>query len=286
MKRFLQHLIVFFGLLSISYLVQQFFLEQGSLETNIGFLHFKVYQNSSFIFGLFRESSHFVRIVINSVSMGILILIAFYFYASLAKELTLIRWGVTFMLAGMIGNGLEKLLNEYVIDYAFFAIPGIRYFCFNMNDAIQLIGFTLTVKEIFHKQDIIWFPNIRRHRLLLYRDVQLSIVIRMLGLFFIGSLTQMVLAFSLLFPHLDDDSDGVQTIFLLSFVAVNCILLPIVGIFLVKELLKCVGPIYALEKHLNDESRDGIPLKLRKTDYFTTLEASFNKFLERHQKKD
>ena len=286
MKRFFQHVIVFLGLMAISYLAHQYFLEQGDIESNLGPLHFKVYFNNSFIFGLLRDASHFVRIVINSVSLGILALIACYFYTSLSKELTLIRWGITFMLAGIMGNGLEKLFHEYVVDYAFFDIPGIRYFCFNLNDVLQLLGFGLVVKEIFEKQDIIWFPNIRRQKLILYKDVQLSIVVRMLGLFFIGSLTQTILAAALLFPHLEQGADDVQTLYLLCFVGLNCILLPIVGFFLIKELLKCVGPIYALEKYLNDETREGTPLKLRKTDYFLTLEDSFNNFVNRIERKD
>ena len=255
-------------------------------EYSLGIFNFQIHTNSSFIFGLFKDASHFIRIVVLAVSLGIISLISVYFYTYLSRELSLIRWGITVMLAGIFGNGLEKLFYNHVIDYANINLYPFQSYYFNFSDALQLIGLIIVISEIFKKQEIIWFPNLRRQKILIYKDIQISIAIKILGIVLIGNLTQLVLAFALLFPRMQAGSDDLQIVFLLSFTVLNLIMIPIIGYFLLKELLKCIGPIYAMERHLKNEALDGRALKLRKTDYFESLEISFNKFVDRNFKKD
>lgn len=283
----MKHLITFIFLLSLTFLIRHFFQTNDiSGEYLFGLLKFNLHTNSSFIFGLFRDASYFIRIVVLSVSLGIISLISIYFYTYLSRDLSLIRWGLTIMLSGVFGNGVEKLFYNHVVDYASINFYPFNAYYFNLSDALQIAGLLIVIVEIFRKQEIIWFPNLRRQKVLIYKEIQLSIAIKILGIVFIGNLTQLVLAFALLFPRMQSGSDDLQVIFLLSFVVLNLLLIPIIGYFLLQELLKCIGPIYALERHLNNSALDGEPLKLRKSDYFGSLEISFNKFVARHFSKN
>ena len=283
----MKHSIAFILLLSLTMLIRHYFHSFDLTgEHVLGFIKFQVHTNSSFIFGLFKDASHFIRIVVLAVSLGIISLISVYFYTFLSRELTLIRWGLTVMLAGIFGNGLEKLFYNHVIDYANIDLYPFQSYYFNFSDALQLIGLIIVISEVFKKQEIIWFPNLRRQKILIYKDIQISIAIKILGIVLIGNLTQLVLAFALLFPRMQSGSDDLQILFLMSFVILNLIMIPIIGYFLLKELLKCIGPIYAIERHLNNVDLDGQPIKLRKTDYFASLEISFNKFVDRNFKEN
>ncbi|MBY0414588.1 MAG: signal peptidase II [Bdellovibrionales bacterium] len=285
MKSFFQHIITFFVILFMSYLLRSFFAQNTEMNIANSLIGVRVLTNASFIFGLFKDSSYLVRIVFTSVTLGIISLIFCYFYTFLSKELKLLRWAMTLMIAGFFGNALEKLFSGFVIDYAFINFSIFQNYFFNLNDVVQILGFVIAVKEIFTKQDIIWFPNVRRQQLFVYKDVQLSVLARVLGLVLIGNLTQFILGITLLLPHLKEGSEKIQALYIFCFFIINLFLLPIIGFSLIKELLKCVGPMFALERHLNDLEKDGKPLQLRKTDYFVTLETAFNDFILRNFNK-
>jgi lipoprotein signal peptidase len=287
MKQFLQHFLVLTILLSLIFFIRLYFISSNNLnnELHMGLIHFKTFTNNSFIFGLFKNASHFVRIVLISVSLGIVTLLFSCFYAFLSRELFLLKWGMTILMAGMLGNGFEKLFYNHVIDYAFIDLSFLKNYVFNLSDCLQIAGLLIVIKEIFSKQEIIWFPNLRRQKVLIYKDIQMSVTLKILGIVFIGNLTQLILTVTLLFSQMVEGSSEIQILYIISFIILNFILLPILGYFLIKELLKCIGPVFALERHLSNKDLDGSHLKLRKSDYFHSLEDSFNKFVERNFNK-
>ena len=106
-------------------------------------------------------------------------------------------------------------------------------------------------------------------------------VTKILGLVFIGSLTQGILAITLLFPQLRRGTQDVQVLFLLCLIILNVALLPIIGRFILHELFRSMGPIYALERYLKEGKILEKPLKFRKNDHFKTLEDNFNEFIKK-----
>jgi signal peptidase II len=280
MTNLLKHLSLLLGLLVLNFSFH--FLLKGQ-NLDLGLLKIALVFNTGFIFGLYNEASSLIRIVFTSVFMGILSLIACYFYAFLHPQLKRLRWGITVTLAGILGNGLEKLIYGYVWDYLNLNLPFLSQFTFNLNDLLQIIGLILMATEIFHKQDLIWFPDVsrRRNTFIIYRDIQLPIVYKITGLIFIGSLTQGILTVALLFPHLRRGSQDMQVLFFLSLLLLNLGLLPLLGMYLLKELMRCLGPVYALEKFLNSESEAQKELKFRKNDHFHSLAQAFNDFIRK-----
>ena len=275
MKSFLKHLGLYVTLLSLSFSIRHMVLN----------LQLRAFPNSAFIFGLFNETSYFVRIVTTSVLLGIVVILACYFYAFLSQQLRLLRWGMTVLLAGISGNAFEKLFTGFVLDYLSLPLPGLDQFFFNLNDGLQLTGLAIIIREIFVKQNVIWFPDpLKRKTLIVNREVQVPVTTKILGLFFISSLTQGVLAMALLFPQLKRGSQDVQVLFILCLLVLNLALLPLIGRFLLRELLRCVGPVFALEKFLKSEDPSKTNLKFRSSDHFRSLEGTFNNFIERHFK--
>ena len=278
MQTLFKHLSLLLGMLVLNFSLHHI-LKGQNLE--LGLFKISLVFNTGFIFGFYNEASAFIRIVVVSVLMGVLSLIACYFYAFLHPQLKLLRWGMTVTLAGILGNGLEKLIYGYVWDYLNINLPLFSQFTFNLNDLLQIIGLIVMTTEIFRKQDLIWFPDVSRRRktFIIYRDVQLPIVFKVTGLIFIGSLTQGILTVALLFPHLKRGSQDMQVLFFLCLFLLNLGLLPLLGMYLLKELMRCLGPVYALEKYLNSENEAQRELKFRKNDHFHSLAQAFNDFI-------
>ena len=288
MNKFLSHLMLFILLLLTTYLSTRLLIGLKSGEVNLLLFKIKVVYNSGFIFGLFNETSYFIRIVFSTVFLGLLTLLACYFHAILSPELNTLRWGITITLAGLTGNSLEKLIQGFVRDFICFDVGFFSRFYFNLNDVYQIIGFIIILRQLFTKQSIIWFPEglYKRKTLIVYKDIQLPLVTKILGLIFIGSLTQGILAIALLFPQLRRGSQDVEVLFLLCLILINVALLPIIGRYVLHELLRSMGPIYALERYLREGKFTEKQLKFRKDDHFKSLEESVNNFVKNNVRKD
>jgi lipoprotein signal peptidase len=285
MKTVLKHVFFIMGILLFNFLIQDG-LKANSLD--LGIIKLSLVFNTGFIFGLFNEASSSIRIVLTSVMVGILVLLACYFYEFLHPSLKKLRWGITLTLAGIIGNGMEKLFYGHVWDFINLSLPYFSRFVFNLNDILQIIGLAILVYEIYSKQNVIWFREGEKMRktTLIYRHVQLPILLKVMGLIFISSLTQAILTVALLFPELKRGSQDIQLVFFLCIFLLNLAILPLLGKYLLKELLRCLGPVFAMERLLNNEITDKTELKFRKTDHFQSLEVAFNEFLKKKIQTD
>lgn len=283
MNRFWMHL----GFFLLSFVAHYYIwdgldsLRGGQLD--LGIIQIRSILNNAFIFGLFENASHFIRIVTSTVLIGIMTIMACYFYAFLSSELRTLRWGMTVMLTGLCGNAFEKLYFGFVQDYISIDLGYLSQFYFNLSDVFQIIGLLVIVKEIFQNQDMIWLPDVsKRKRVFVYRDIQLPMTSKILGLFFIGSLTQGILAMTLLFPQLKRGSQDVQVLFIFCLILINVAILPLIGKFFLREQLRSMGPVYALEKYMNSEELPEKPLKFRTSDHHKSLEDSFNRFVDKY----
>jgi lipoprotein signal peptidase len=265
MTIFLKHLSLFGFVLLADYLLR-------------GFYAGEMVQNYGFIFGSISQASPYIRIIFLSVLWGIFGMVATFFYAFLSSELSILKWGMTLLLSGMAGNSLEKLLYGFVWDY--FQVPALSRYVFNLHDVVQIIGLVLVIYELFAKRNILWFQSaVKRKRLILYENIQFPFMAKVLGFVALMSLTQGILTVGMLFPYLVGVSKSVENLYIVSLLAINLVTLPLLGYFILKEILRCVAPVYALEKYLKEDRQD--PFKLRSTDYFQTLETNFNSYREK-----
>ena len=60
------------------------------------------------------------------------------------------RFGLSFILGGCIGNGIDRVLNGYVVDYI--NLNFIDFAVFNLADVFINIGFFILLKNIIRKK--------------------------------------------------------------------------------------------------------------------------------------
>ena len=244
----------------------------------------KIIYNHGLVFGSFSDSSIYVRIVFLSVLSGVIAMIATFFYAYLPKELRVLRIGITVLLAGVCGNIAQKIYYGMVWDFIRISFNG-RTFYYNLNDLYQWIAIVIIVDQIFMHQDLIWanFTTGKRRKLILYREIQWGITVKVLSLITLASLTQGILAITMFFPKLQGHEDA-KAAYLFSLVSLNVILLPLLGFFILKELLRCLRPVYVLEQKFMKQDME--PVNFRKDDHFDHLAENYNQFIYRVKKED
>ena len=273
--RVLKHLLVYLVLISVACGIHQ---SSSSLP-------FEVIKNSGFIFGLFEEASFFIRVGLVALAIGPLILVALYFYTTLASELTRLRWGITFFLGGILGNSFEKLLFGFVYDYGRLDLPILRSFSFNASDVSQLLGLAIIIWQLFSRQDQVWFPSMQRRSLIIYPDIQIPALLRILIGAFLLNLTQLLLTITLVFPLLRGPDRGIIGLYFLILLGVGIILFFVLGRLILREFSRCLGPVASIERYIEAGDLSG-PLRFRKSHHFSALEESINSFLNRIRKKE
>ncbi len=61
--------------------------------------------------------------------------------------------GYSLVLAGLLGNFIDRLLDGYIVDYLSFKIFGYNYPIFNFADMLIVLGvITVVIKEIFKER--------------------------------------------------------------------------------------------------------------------------------------
>ena len=108
-----------------------------------GLFHIRLVHNTGAAWGMFSESTKMLAIV--SICISVLILLVFF---SISKRATLLEvLGLGLILAGGIGNGIDRLALGYVIDFIEFSF--IDFPVFNIADIGVTCGFLIVLFTIF-----------------------------------------------------------------------------------------------------------------------------------------
>lgn len=112
-------------------------------------LQFKYLENRGAAFGLFQNKQIFFFV------FGVILLgfIAYAYYKMpLGRKYTLLRVTAALMAAGAIGNMIDRVLNNYVVDFVYFEL--INFPIFNVADcyvtiaaALIIVSFSFVYKE-------------------------------------------------------------------------------------------------------------------------------------------
>ena len=104
-------------------------------------------QNTGAAFGLFADSSVFVRFLVLIVAslgmMGIVGQMLWHATASLAAASERLRWALTLVLGGAIGNLYDRLRYERVTDFLQVFLGSYEWPSFNVADSAICVGATL-----------------------------------------------------------------------------------------------------------------------------------------------
>ena len=98
-------------------------------------------RNSGAAFNILSGS----RLFLSCISIISSIILSYFIFISENKHIN--RYGLSFILAGSIGNGIDRILNGYVID--FIKIKYIDFPVFNIADIVINIGVIILIISYF-----------------------------------------------------------------------------------------------------------------------------------------
>lgn len=125
------------------YIIDNNFFEGDTLGVITDFFHITYVKNRGIAFGMFQG-----KLDITSIATVIAIIaIIYYLYKDRNKMPILEKIGFNFILAGAIGNMIDRVARGFVIDMIDFR--GIWAFVFNLADVWINIGVLLILLEYF-----------------------------------------------------------------------------------------------------------------------------------------
>ena len=125
------------------YIVDKNFFEGDTIGVMTDFFHFTYVKNRGIAFGLFQGKLDIISIA----TVIAIVAIAYYLYRDKNKMSLLEKAGFTFVLAGALGNMIDRILRGFVIDMLDFR--GIWSFVFNLADVWINIGVILILVDYF-----------------------------------------------------------------------------------------------------------------------------------------
>jgi signal peptidase II len=113
-------------------------------------------ENPGAAWGLFRGfSSEFRNTFFTLVSVGAIIFILSY-YRRLREDQRFLQLALAFVLAGAVGNFIDRLARHYVIDFVewyWWNRPDLRWPTFNVADSLIVVGVAMLVVHPGPKKD-------------------------------------------------------------------------------------------------------------------------------------
>jgi len=103
------------------------------------FFHFTYITNDGMAFGIDFPFGYYI---FSGVSI-LLTLFLFWYLWSVRNDFIMIRLGLAMIIAGAIGNLIDRLLLGEVIDFLDFMIGDFHWYIFNLADSYVTIGMAL-----------------------------------------------------------------------------------------------------------------------------------------------
>lgn len=257
----------------------------GITEINYGFIKFILVHNHGAMLGLFSELPAVLRIVTLSTSgMFVLSLYALIQYL-IPGRLIPLRLGLTILVGGILGNVLDRILYGYVVDFISISIAQWNSPVWNLADAIQWVGYGISVYSIVKNGQLLWPDNNIRKTFWVNKKFQIkyAVLFTVIGLF----LTSISLVFSYTYlkvtieeiagPNrllIEKFSEPLLYTYLILAMTYSLIL------FLFGKMIshRIAGPLFSFERFLKDIldgkglTKNGKALQLRSNDEFQHLE--------------
>ena len=117
-------------------------LAEGSIPLIEGVLSFTYHENFGAAFGLMQNMQPFLIGATVLIMLGVFVLICM----GRIKG-WLLTASVTLIVAGGIGNLIDRVINGYVIDYIYFEL--IDFPIFNFADCCVVVGYIVLVIGVF-----------------------------------------------------------------------------------------------------------------------------------------
>lgn len=136
--------VIIIGLLGIDQLTKALISQNIALHSSRsvipGFFNLTHIRNSGAIFGFFSQSDNqILYIFLTLISLAALGLVIYYFFKTPGKD-RLMKISLAVILAGALGNLVDRVFRGYVIDFLDFYVKGWHWPSFNVADASISVG--------------------------------------------------------------------------------------------------------------------------------------------------
>ena len=133
-------------------LVARFIQLYSSHAVIPGFFNLTRIHNRGAIFGFFSQDGRpFVHLVLAAASLLALILVVAYFFRTPPSE-KLMKLALSLILAGALGNLIDRVFRGHVIDFLDFHIGRHHWPFFNVADSCISIGACLLIFIFFRRK--------------------------------------------------------------------------------------------------------------------------------------
>ncbi len=260
---------------------------QSIPETWIGPLHLVLVHNHGAMLGLFSDLTAFLRVVTLSTSGFFILSIYFFIQYAIPIPIMKLRYGLSLLVGGIIGNVLDRIYYGYVIDFVAFEFYGRHTPVWNAADMIQWIGYILLTYSILKEGYLLWPDKNTRTRFWVNERFQMKFSALFVAIGLMLTIISFVFSYTYLKLSLSEivgTNSQIIEKYAMSFIFSFCILLFVfsLSLFVVARQIShhIAGPVYAFERYLADllaekqEDKPMYSLKLRAGDDFRHLEKS------------
>ena len=240
-----------------------------------------LHQNPGAMLGMFSDLPPVLRVVSLSTGGAFLVLIYMAIQHLLPNNIKSLRFGMTVLLGGIIGNVTDRIIRGSVVDFMIIGNMELHTPAFNVADVVQWVGYGMIVYALIRYGHEFWPEDDTRKRIWVNPKFQLKYVLTLLVIGFGFTLISGVFFFTYLKVVIDELVIGSAPVierkyllpFLITFAVITIGFL--LGLLIVGRMLshRVAGPIYAFEKFLEDLLKGkNRKLKLRAGDEFQHLE--------------
>lgn len=212
--------------------------------------------NPGLMLGFLSELPQFLLVISLSALSAFFFLVYICLLMYLHPRLLGLKLGLSFLLAGILGNVLDKALRGWTLDWITFPWVRGETVAFNLADSFLWIGILTVVWWVFRRERDIWYPGDQRRQIWHYPKEQLGFSLRfsaimlgmcgMLGFFSFTFIQQILLPF----PGDLASTFGEQYLIVLACLSLLFLAVAfIIGVWLSHRMM---GPVLAFERHVEE----------------------------------
>lgn len=251
---------------------------------DFGMVRFFPTYNKAAFWGIFANLPQNLKQVGLATFGGVFLIVFGLVQLILPEKVMWLRVGFTVLLAGMLGNVIDRLFFGHVIDFIVFGNKEVIYSVLNLADFFQLTGLMMIIYNSIAHYAVIWPKNNKRTDKWVNPPFQKKFIFFNFTLLASISLVLLVFSFAFLKITLNEYlgfesevSENILQLYLRLYLILNAVLFMCYFVISLIASHRVAGPIYAFKKyttellnhtHLQDFNR---PLILRKHDEFEDL---------------
>ncbi|MGB0453659.1 MAG: signal peptidase II [Bacteriovoracaceae bacterium] len=158
MNRIYRCLVMIFFMIIADQVTKGYFQQNFQLGESVavidGFFNFTYVQNKGAAFGMGAGANDTLRMVIFKI---IPVFVCFYLFYLMfiyrnREEKKIMVWGYALVLAGAVGNLIDRISLDYVVDFLDFYYKSHHYPAFNIADSCITVAIGILIVETYREE--------------------------------------------------------------------------------------------------------------------------------------